>query len=149
MKLNEVMLPKKAGFIPYITEETKTGPVRQFMFMIPSDANFGGTKPSFAKGMVDPGENSKQAAIREAEEELGLKQSNLKTDTVELAWNGIMHGDDASYAMTMYIGEVKSKSDFNKAHWETGSVWWMTAEEFIAKGRKAHISVFKQIVSLL
>ena len=146
MKLNEVILPKKAGFIPYITEN---GAERKFMFMIPSDANFGGTKPSFAKGMIDPGESSKQAAIREAEEELGLKQSNLKMDTVELAWNGIMHGDDESYAMTMFVGEVKSKSDFNKAHWETGSVWWMTAEEFIAGGRRAHISVFKQIVSLL
>ena len=124
----------KAGFIPYVIVAGQP----LFMFMVPSDAMFGGTKPSVAKGMIDAGETAAEAAIREAEEELGLKMSNVKKDTVKMAWRGNIQALKAIYPMTIYMGQVKDQRDFNKPHFETGKTMWMSLEKFRLSGRKSH-----------
>jgi 8-oxo-dGTP pyrophosphatase MutT (NUDIX family) len=135
----------KAGFIPYVFENGT--PV--FMFMTPSDPAYGGAEPGIAKGGVDAGEDTQTAGIREAEEELGLVISNLKHETIKLAWKGKMTGLKETYPMSVFMGEVKNKEDFVDPHYETGSVHWMTEKEFSKSGRKAQAHIVKAAARLL
>jgi 8-oxo-dGTP pyrophosphatase MutT (NUDIX family) len=140
MKLEELqVVPKsktiRAGFIPYIIEDDE--PV--FLFMVPSDGQYGGLDPQIAKGRVEDGEDVKGTAIREAEEELGLKFGNLKMDTVQKTSEKQITGMTATYTMVIYIGEVKSKEDFGKFHYETESTHWLTYEEYKVKGKKSQM----------
>jgi len=128
---------KKSGMIPYVMK----GGVPLFLFMIPSDSAYGGSRPSISKGNVDSGETTEQAAIREAEEELGLKRSNIVLGSVRLIWNSTFTGDVDAYDFYVYVCEVKSSSDFDKPHYETGSVHWLTAEEFENRGRRIHVKI--------
>lgn len=135
---------KKAGLVPYIFENG----VPIFMFMIPSDPAYGGHKPSIAKGTIDPGENTTQAAVREAEEELGLIASNMDKKTLFADYvNAAQHGDDSTYHFTVYSCQVKNKHNFGKPHFETGSVHWLSADDFKIYGRKSHVKIINQINS--
>lgn len=128
----------KAGFIPYIFENGK--PV--FMFMTPSDPAYGGTRPGIAKGHIDAGEKTLDAAIREAGEELGLKQSCIMWETVQCVYSGLP--SSYPYHLTVFIGEVTSKTDFNAPDYETGSVHWLTVEEFSKVGRTDQTFITKK-----
>jgi 8-oxo-dGTP pyrophosphatase MutT (NUDIX family) len=127
----------KAGFIPYVIERGL--PI--FMFMVPSDPRYGGELPQIAKGSVDEGESKIVAAIREAEEELGLRKSNIKNNTIKLVLK--------NNHITIYMGEVKNKEAFDKPHFETDSVHWLSAEEFKEKGRGIHKFAITQAANLL
>jgi 8-oxo-dGTP pyrophosphatase MutT (NUDIX family) len=131
---------KKAGLIPYVFEDNE--PV--FMFMVPSDPAFGGTRPAIAKGNIDPGEDVLQAAIREAEEELGLVKSNMLMDTLQEIWTG-----NKGYSLTVYMCEVKGKEQFVEPHYETGETHWLTADEFSKIGKLWQIPIVKRARSLL
>lgn len=139
------MSQERAGFIPYVYENG----VPLYYFMTPSDAKFGGDQPSLAKGRVDDGETVKQAAVREAEEELGLKRSNIKHETIQLAWKGKIRGQKESYTMVIYMGEVKDKEDFNAHDHETGSTHWLTVKEFAKQGRESQVKIVKAAERLL
>jgi 8-oxo-dGTP pyrophosphatase MutT (NUDIX family) len=121
----------KAGLIPYVIQ--KNEPL--FMFMIPSDPLYGGTLPSIAKGIVDKGESFSEAAIREAEEELGLIKSNIVSNSFELFWDSIVNNGTDTYRFLIYSCEVKFKDVFKAPHYETGSTRWLTAKEFSKGGR--------------
>ena len=137
---------KKAGLVPYIFENG----VPIFMFMIPSDPAYGGHRPSIAKGTIDPGENAAQAAVREAEEELGLIASNMMEKTFSLDYvNPAQLGDDATYHFTVYSCQVKNKHNFTKPHFETGSVHWLSAHDFKIYGRKSHVKIVDEINSAI
>lgn len=128
---------KKSGMIPYVIEDGEP----LFLFMIPSNPAYGGSKPSISKGHVDGGESTEQAAIREAEEELGLKRSNIIPDSIQLVWHSTLTGDTESYDFFVYVCRVTSKADFNEPHYETGSTHWLTAKEFENKGRRTHVTI--------
>lgn len=146
MKLFEIAMPlEKAGFIPYVIEEGKP----LFLFMIPSKPNFGGPQPAIAKGAVDHYEPVIRAAIREASEELGLKESNIIENTIKLAWKGRMEGSKEIYTMSIYVGEVKDKDNFGETDHETEEVVWMTARDFAKKGRKSQVKVVNAANRLL
>ena len=145
MKLFEVAMIKKAGFVPYVI----VGDTPLMMFMTPSDADFGGDKPSLAKGGIDRGELPLEAGFREAEEELGLKHANLMSETIELGWQGIVKGDDETYHLSIFIGQVKDTKNFNKPHFETGRVDWLTAQEFSKVGRITHRKIVRSLSSLI
>lgn len=147
MKLLEIKASKiaKAGFIPYIV----SGGVIRMLFAVSSDAKFGGSRPMIAKGFIDPGEDVLAAAIREASEELGLTKSNLKSKTVELGWDGDITGLDQRYRMSIFTGQVKSTTAFDKPHYETKSTHWLTLEEFIKNGRQSHVKIVKACHSKL
>lgn len=141
MRLAEIAkAPKKAGLIPYIIEDGK--PV--FMFMKSSDASFGGGAPMISKGHIDDGETPKEAAIREAEEELGLNRSNMIASTLKEVWHGEFVGQTETYVMVIYACQVKDKANFGKPHYETESVHWMTNEEFQNRGRKSQTEIVQQ-----
>lgn len=142
MKLNEIHGKKqKAGFIPYFKKDNETF----YLFMIPSNPMYGGPLPQIAKGHVDAGENSEQAAIREAEEELGLRTVNLIPSTIHKAWVGEIAGMIESYQFTVYVGEVKDQYYFSTPHYETGSTHWLTAEQFSKTGKLRQQRIVKSI----
>lgn len=109
------------------------------LFMVPSDPAYGGSRPQIAKGNVDEGEDLLTAALREAEEELGFVEANIATEPIE-AWGGGLvgmktGGGDLPYSMKVFAVQVKDKSAFTDPHYETGSVHWLSAEEFAQVGR--------------
>ena len=132
---------QKAGFMPYYIDNK--GVVRG-LFAQSSNPAYGGTRFMFAKGHVDAGETPQIAAIREGNEELGLKASNLKMETVKIGWTGKITGMTETSTMSIFIGEVKDPVNFDKPGYETGATKWMTAEQFAAEGRQSH----KEIVAL-
>jgi 8-oxo-dGTP pyrophosphatase MutT (NUDIX family) len=122
----------KAGIIPY--HRADSGKI-VFAFMVSSDPRFGGAAPQIAKGELEHGESPKEGAIREAEEELGLRQSNMLEDTFRQAWTG---GLVSEREFHVFVVEVKSPADFNKPHFETEAVVWLSAGEFDIIGRPSH-----------
>lgn len=132
------MINSRAGMIPYFVNHG----IIEYMFMIPSDPNYGGFLPSIAKGHIDDHESALKAALRESNEELGLRQSNLIESSIILAWSGSIEGLNEKYNMLVFAGQVKNKHNFSKPHFETGKTVWMTINDFLANGRQSQ----KQIV---
>lgn len=131
----------KAGIIPYYADGTA-------LFFISSNAEYGGIDPSIAKGRIDKGETPIQAAVREGAEELGLKKSNF-LNTPFLVWSGSVAGMAATYEMSVFAVEVKSKNDFSQAGSETGSTVWLDLNTQIGKVRDIHQPIVKSLVSFL
>lgn len=122
----------RAGMIPFFIDENNK---IEMKFMVPSDQKFGGSDPQFAKGRIEKGESPEEAAIREAKEELGLREENVK-------WffeMGVVLG-----RTHMYICEVESKDDFDEPHYETEATYWMTLKEFEKNGRELHRPVIRE-----
>jgi 8-oxo-dGTP pyrophosphatase MutT (NUDIX family) len=143
MKLNEVSTRKprdKAGIIPYHGNKC--------LFMISSDPTFGGPDPAVAKGGIDSGENILQAAVREGEEELGLKKSNFVNAPFK-AWEGEIKGLLNSYTMHVFAVEVKDPTDFDTPHYETEQTVWMTREEFAKNGRASQRQIADAVFKLI
>lgn len=122
----------RAGMIPFYVDSNNKIKMK---FMVPSDQTFGGGDPQFAKGRIEKGESPEEAAIREAGEELGLKEENVEW-FLEM---GVVLG--RTY---MYICEVKDKDDFDDPHYETESTHWMTLEEFEERGRELHRPIIRE-----
>lgn len=122
----------RAGVIPFYVHEN--GKI-EMMFMVPSDSRYGGSDPQFCKGKVEKGENHEEAAVREAVEELGLRENNVEW----FSYLGIFLG--RTY---IYICEVNNKEDFDEPHYETESVHWLTLEDFDNRGRDIHRPVIRE-----
>jgi 8-oxo-dGTP pyrophosphatase MutT (NUDIX family) len=113
--------------------------------MIPSDPAYGGTQPQIAKGRVDPGETPEISAIREGEEELGLRHSNIVGSPM-LGWSGQLGGMQAKYTMMIYAVEVKDPKDFGQPHYETGWAGWIPAQEAMQKIRSNQKDILKAVL---
>lgn len=131
----------KAGFIPYIFNET-IGKFK-YLMMVSSDADYGGALPMVSKGGQDPGETDQETALREAEEELGLIRENLINcfDVGKISTK--------NYRLSVFAGEVKDISKFTTPCYETAYTVWMTAEEFLKFGRKDHQCFIQQLEGIL
>jgi len=101
--------------------------------MIPSDPAYGGDKPQLPKGRVDEGENTEQAAIREAQEEVGLRTDNIKE--IQLITKETISGKYASYDIFVYGAEVIDSKAFDDFGWESKWAGWMPIDEALQKGR--------------
>lgn len=126
-----------AGFIPYHTDGNSV----YVMTMIPSDPDYGGTQPQLAKGKIDDGYDALQTAMKEAEEEVGLKPSNV-TDVKRLGAFDYK-GSDGTKTVDVYYGEVKDLDDFSEPHWESGWTGWIDITKDLSKIRKSQHHVFK------
>jgi 8-oxo-dGTP pyrophosphatase MutT (NUDIX family) len=128
----------KAGLVPYFFDRE----AKQVMvcLMIPSDPNFGGSQPQIAKGGIDPGENALQAAKREAWEELGLPDANIK-NIKEVA-------KTQSGKFTWFVAEVMSMNLSKPGH-ETGEVLWLTLSDAFKQIRDWQKPVLGYLVSHL
>lgn len=122
----------RAGVIPFFVHPS--GKI-EMNFMIPSDTEFGGNSPQFCKGKVEKGETEEDAAIREAIEELGLREDNVEW----FSYLGIFLG--RTY---IYICEVKDREAFDEPHFETAETMWLTLDEFETTGRDLHRPVIRE-----
>jgi 8-oxo-dGTP pyrophosphatase MutT (NUDIX family) len=121
----------RAGVIPYHIDENGTP---SMLFMKPSHPDYGGDQFQMAKGKVDPGENSEQAALREGQEELGLFSGNVEK----------LHNLGNFLGRTqVYVAEIKNKTMFGDPHFETEETKWMTLPEFLEIGRPLHKPLVK------
>lgn len=115
----------RAGIIPFII---KDGEIK-FMFMKPSDPKFGGPDWQIAKGRVEGDDDNMTTALREGEEELGLKESNIN------------YVSELGYYLgrtSVFVCNVIDMEDFGPFHYETGDVVWLTRKEFDQLGRSLH-----------
>lgn len=118
----------RAGVIPYYVEDGKI----KMLFMKPSNPKYGGGCFQIAKGKREEGESDKEAAFREAGEELGLFSGNIiKTHDL-----GNFLG-----RTRIFLAEIKDKGMFGDPQFETGEVKWMTPEEFKKAGRDLHYTI--------
>lgn len=131
----------KAGFIPYFESEGEF----YVYLMTPSDKKFGGTNPQIAKGKIDSEENTNEAAIREATEELGLKIDNIKS----VQSLGEFSIEDDRYRLVVYFAKVKDPDDFDRPHYETGWTGWLEIEDAINRIRPDQAEILKKLKSLL
>lgn len=129
----------RAGVIPYTVEDES---VIRMMFMMPNDpkGKYGGEFFQIAKGKIEEGEETEEAAFREANEELGLFKGNIITVHDLGTFLGRTH---------VYLAEIKDMDMFGDPHHETKETTWMTPEEFQKKGRKIHKPVVKAAVRVI
>ena len=142
MKLHKQLLEAgysklKAGIVPFLDDG-------RCLFVVSSNAAFGGLDPAIAKGRVDGEESAKDAAIREGIEELGLRRSNMAAEPF-LGWKGELTGLDATYPMEVYAVLVKSEKAFDTPDEETARTVWMTWADFKAEGRQTHVVIMNKI----
>jgi 8-oxo-dGTP pyrophosphatase MutT (NUDIX family) len=126
----ERKLVYRAGTIPYIVENGEV----LMMFMMPAPAEYVTSEFQIAKGRVEDGEITKDAAVREAKEELGMFVSNI----VSLEELGMFMG-----RTTVYIAKMKNRHMFGLPDEETEDVAWLTVEEFDRTGRELHRPVVR------
>lgn len=136
---------KKAGMIPYHIDED--GVIRM-LFMVASDPRFGGPKPMISKGDIEEGEDEKIAAIREAQEELGLRDDNMLHQPWK-GWSGHVKLRSSEYDLTIYACQVASlkRSLFDKPHFETRFTVSMTQDRFHEIGRADHKPIVDHIIT--
>lgn len=127
----------KAGIVPFLADG-------RALFAVSSNAAHGGSSPAIAKGRIDGEESAKKAAIREGEEELGLKRSNMAAEPF-LGWSGELTGLDATYKMDVFAVLVKDAEAFDKPDRETASTHWLTRAEFNKKGRKSQREIMEKV----
>jgi len=103
-----------------------------------------------SKGGIDDGEDELSAAIREAKEELGLRESNM----IETPWcffSEFVKLTSSSYDLDLYACQVSSASrkDFDKPCYETKFTVWMTRDRFNEIGRKDHKPIVEKLYERL
>lgn len=128
----------RAGLVPYIIDED--GEI-EMMFYIPSD---GGFKFQIAKGRVDYGESPQEAAIREAEEEIGLDRNNIK-NIMLVSEKKLTGSEGYEYILHLYAVEVKNKKDFNQFEHETKETGWLTIGEYTRYGRGSQLKLVNKV----
>ena len=135
----------RAGLVPYIRDTD--GNVR-YLMMVSSNPRFGGPRPMVSKGKIEPHETPFEAAVREAEEELGFIKANACSLSEKIGDEHIWLRS-TNYHLTMYAVEVSSKYDFSRWGDETKYTIWLTEEEFKARGRADHIVFVERIAAML
>lgn len=127
----------RAGTIPVHVDSDG---VMEMLFMKPADSRYGGSDYQIAKGRIEDDETPYDTAIREAEEELGLRERNI-VETIECGkWLGRTY---------VYAAIVEDKDDFGDFHFETESTKWFTVEQFMKTGRDIHRDVVRHAANLV
>jgi 8-oxo-dGTP pyrophosphatase MutT (NUDIX family) len=131
----------RAGLIPFLKGEDG---VLRYLMMVSSDPKFGGPRPMISKGKIEEGETPLVCAIREAEEELGLKSRNTRGEYLQL-FAGRIELFSGAYDLTVFGVEIQDRYDFDKWCDETEFTTWMTLESFKVKGRKDHVKFVEEL----
>lgn len=135
----------RAGLIPYMFCDD--GKIR-YLMMVASNPIMGGPRPMISKGKIESGETAEVTAVREAEEELGLKRRNCRGELRRI-FHGRIELFSGAYDLTVFAVEIQDKYDFDKWCDETEYTLWMTLEEFKEKGRKDHIRFVEDLQRIL
>jgi 8-oxo-dGTP pyrophosphatase MutT (NUDIX family) len=131
----------RAGLIPFLREAD--GAIL-YLMMVASDPKFGGPRPMISKGKIEEGETALECAVREAEEELGLKRRNLRGGFIEI-FDGRIELYSCAYQLYVYGVEIQDRHDFDKWCDETEYTVWMDLESFKQKGRKDHVRFVEEL----
>lgn len=129
----------RSGVIPYYIDDDNE---IQMYFMKPSDPKFGGPDFQLAKGRIDDGEDAERTALREGEEELGLKSENIR-------YHQFVGNHYFNETHTVYIARIKDPNNFNTPCYETGETRWMTPQQFEDDGRQLHRELVRDAVDLI
>lgn len=125
----------RAGLIPFYVDGEG---IIKMMFMVPTENEWIESVPQISKGRIEPGEMTLKAAIREAEEELGLKRSNLNRIEPVGQYSTIM----------FYVGQINDPDDFGSFDTtETTTTMWLDLKEYVEEGRALHIPVVQDAVA--
>lgn len=131
----------RAGLIPWMRDEEG---VLKYLMMVSSDPKFGGPRPMISKGKIEPDETPLAGAIREAEEELGLVQRNMRTEP-EMIYEGRQELYSGAYHLTVYAVQIYDRADFDKWCDETEYTVWLSLEEFKHVGRRDHVKFVEEL----
>jgi len=135
----------RAGLIPFLRDEDGK---LQYLMMVSSDPKFGGPRPMISKGKIEPGETKLEAAIREAEEELGFKTRNTRGELLPIADERVTLYS-GSYDLAVFGVEIMDRFDFDKWCDETEFTTWMTLENFKLTGRKDHVKYVERLEEIV
>ena len=127
----------KGGIIPvFVNEDEKI----IMLFMKPSNGKFGGKKFQIAKGRVEENENTLEGAIRETQEELGLRKNNI----VKIKKCGVFGN------MHIYGALVKNYENkfYDETTHETAETAWMELEDFLETGRDDHKHIVRKCFNI-
>lgn len=124
----------RAGMVPYVMQDGEP----LFCLQLVSDPLRGGPDPQISKGKIEEGEDEAYAAIREAQEELGLKEENMMLET--LTCLGVRLG-----RTTFFHVQVLDKENFGPFCNETRAVEWLSLEEFETRGRELHRDIIREM----
>jgi len=118
----------RAGMILYHLSENSDA--FKMLFQRPATPKFGGDTFQLCKGKIEKNESELEAAIREAQEEVGLFVPNINGDIYSL---GIFLG-----RTTVFVAEVNDPFMFGDPDSEVAETQWMTPSEFHKEGRLLH-----------
>ena len=135
----------RAGMIPYTRNQRGE---LIYRMMVASDPIYGGPKPMISKGKIEDGEEPLETALREAKEELGLYEHNLKGEPKKVADERVRLRS-GTYHLTVYAVEINNRLDFGPWEEETAYTEWMTLAEFKEHGRKDHYKYLEKIEYVL
>lgn len=131
----------RAGLIPYLVGDDG---LLQYLVMVASDSKFGGPRPMISKGKIEDGETALEAAVREAEEELGFKPRNVRGAILEI-YEGRQALYSGAYHLTVFGVEIQDRYDFDKWCDETSHTEWHDLESFRKVGRKDHVKFIEAL----
>jgi 8-oxo-dGTP pyrophosphatase MutT (NUDIX family) len=136
----------RAGLIPYTRNDLGE---LIFLMMISSDSKFGGPRPMISKGKIEDNETVLEAAVREAEEELGLKSHNIRKNSIIPLADERVTLRSGTYHLTLFACEILDRYDFGKWCEETSYIEWHTLESFREEGRRDHIKFVEDLYCIL
>lgn len=133
MRYETMRPPKRSGLIPVYFD---CGRIFACC-MIPSNVKYGGDMPQMAKGHIEEVYTPKDNAIKEAQEELGLKMENIQ----EVFYLG-------DYTrISCYTCMVNDPDDFNEPHWESDAAIWVDITDSLNDVRDVQRDIFNDCLS--
>lgn len=121
---------QKVGILPYFTSET--GEARYLMYRPVPKYDVDEALPfQLARGTIEAGEDRLAAAKREAEEELGVYERDVKAwhDAGEINYTS---PDGATYPIQWYVVELNHETPTNPLPEDAAGLAWMNRAEVIA-----------------
>ena len=135
----------RAGLIPYLRGTDGT---LLYLMMVSSNPIFGGPRPMISKGKIENDEGTLRCAIREAEEELGLVDRNMRGVPFLIEDHRTVLKSGA-YQLTVYAVEIFERWDFESWCEETEYTVWVTLEDFRKDGRRDHVQYLEKLEKIL
>ena len=134
----------RAGLIPYIRENGEI----KYLMMIASNPIFGGPRPMISKGKIEDNEDSFECAVREAVEELGLVELNMRFKPVKIVEERVVLRS-GMYDLTLYAVELHNTWHFDPWCDETEYIEWHTLESFKVHGRRDHVKYVETLEEMI
>ena len=124
-------MKNRAGLLPYRINNGKI----EYLFMRPSNPQYGGPHLQIAKGKIEQFEEPVDAAVREACEELGITKDSFFPQTLSLIWE-----DKYSNGLfcKIWMARLKDNIILQQPCYETGEIAYLTLENFLLYGRDIH-----------